>query len=140
MDVQTLVNQIEAEFQAERDAIAKEKRLVQTRKTELVKKETEIEAKALEIAEVEKGLAPKLEEIARVEGKLMTEKQIQAEKADAIAAKGRAEQFNKEAQGKLDDAKLKLAEVTKRELALSEREKTYKDQIEKELLKQFLNR
>lgn len=140
MEVKTLVEKIEAEIQAEKNAVAKEKKAVQTRKNELAKKEAEIDAKAVEIAETEKNLAPKMEEIARIEGKLLREEQIAKEKQEAIALADQGKKDLAKATDTLNLANVKLAELAKREAALSEEKKTYEARIKQELIESFLKR
>ncbi|HON26190.1 MAG TPA: hypothetical protein PLJ73_09795, partial [Myxococcota bacterium] len=55
----------------------------------------------------------------------------------SIALNAKAVDERKKAQEYRDDARLKLEDLAKREIALSEREKTYKQEIELEVMRNF---
>lgn len=138
MEISKLVDKIEKE-------LATRSEQLDARETSLNERAGQLESRAIELEEKEKALvvreeslAPELARIAKIEKKLKDEKAIAKELADTIQAKERAQKLNEEAQAALGETKQVREEVAKRELALSEREKTYKDQVEREIMQKFL--
>lgn len=122
---------------------------LEAEKTRLAKKEAKIDEKS---SAVEAQLALAVEDTKAVEAK---KRELQAyeeevsrkamsfksdfdartERQAAAGDRAEAEKARKDAKEYLDRSKQMLEELAKRELALSEREKTYKQDIENEVLR-----
>lgn len=139
MQISELVEKIEGEIKAEREKVAEEASLLAKRKVELAEKEKAFKAKVSEFEKQKEALKPELDKIAEEKLRILTSDQVAEAKKEALIARSDAERFNSEAIKKLAEAKQKLDEQTKRELALSAREREYKAEIEKEVVKKFLS-
>lgn len=127
----------QVELEAERKAIEAEK-------DKLAKKASLLAARETKIEDGENELSIKAKELQLREEKVSMREGIIGREDKAAQDLKKAEENNREVTLKLkksqelnDDATQKLAELSKRELALSEREKTYKQEIEMDVMRRF---
>ena len=129
------------EAQAELDA---EKRAIEIEKDKLAKKASLLAGRESKIEDSEKEVSLKIKELELREEKVSMREGIIGREDKAASDLKAAEEKNREstinlkkAQELSDDATQKLAEISKRELALSEREKKYKQEIEMDVMRRF---
>ena len=106
----------------------------------LASHDLELEKRQAELAEKETEYLAKKEELSLWEGKRIREENVQVMFDEANRKEGESQKRLKDAQDAVILADQKLAELSKRELALSEKEKTYKDDVMKEMMQKMLGR
>lgn len=138
MSILDIASQMQADLDAQKTTIQEKEREVEAYKSELNALKKELEAKRKDLAKQEKEINAvkrdvelKLENIRRNDE--ITKSLLEIENGKDFAKK-----LVKEANEKNNDANQKLAEVAKRELALTKREAEYKDSIKKEIVEGFL--
>jgi exonuclease VII large subunit len=131
-DVLQLAQEIEQTFTQEREAIDNLKKGLDLRVAKVKKRERDIDEREKQLAEWERALNAKYEEVSRIENAKELEEKARIKNADTeltfknvVAERQKAEQSLIEVQARQD-------EVLKRELAVSEREKTYREKIRRE--------
>ena len=115
--------QKESELNTEASAVAGQLALAEKRTGELNAKEKQLQTRE--------------EEVSRREINARRDSQVQEDLKNAQAHHVSATQELKKAQEYRDDAQMKLEDLQKRELALSEREKVYKQELELEVMRNF---
>lgn len=98
----------------------------------------EIDKRQSAVAEAERAMDLKREELSMWEGKKIREEQVEAMHGEAMRKEAEATKKLKDANDALIETRQNLEELTKRELALSEREKTYREEVKKEIMDGFL--
>ena len=106
----------------------------------LASHDLELEKRQAELAEKETEYLAKKEELSLWEGKRIREENVQVMFDEANRKEVESQKRLKDAQDAVILADQKLAELSKRELALSEKEKTYKDDVMKEMMQKMLGR
>jgi len=132
-----LAQETQKELDGEKARLAQKEIELNTRATTLQtqiaandKRTGELNAKAQELQARE-------EEVSRREIAQRRDSEVQKDLDTSIALNAKAVDERKKAQEYRDDARLKLEDLAKREIALSEREKTYKQEIELEVMRNF---
>ena len=133
------VSVIEGEFNAREGEISIQLADAKEQKSKNNKKARELTAREKEIAVKEKEIADKEAYIAGIESVEEMMANSVAENKETAEMLERAKKFNKESEILNGEAKQKLAEQAKREIALNDEKATYKDKIKKELLEKALN-
>lgn len=96
------------------------------------------EQKEAELSLKEKELQKREEEVARREMAVRRDSELQADLQAAIEERKTADKALKAAKEHEMDATLKLEDLSRREINLSEREKTYKEEIKKQVASKML--
>jgi hypothetical protein len=131
----TLAQEAQKELELERERLAK-------KEAKIDEKASAVEAQLALAVEDTKKAAVKTkelqayeEEVTRKALSFKSDFDAKAERQAAAGDRTEAEKARKDAKEHLDRSQQMLAELSKRELALSEREKTYKQDIENEVLR-----
>jgi len=98
----------------------------------------EIDKRQSAVAEAERAMDLKREELSMWEGKKVREEQVEAMHGEAMRKETEATKKLKDANDALIETRQNLEELTKRELALSEKEKSYREEVKKEIMDGFL--
>lgn len=98
----------------------------------------ELEKRQSALAEEDRAMDLKREELSIWEGKKVRSEQVEAMHGEAMRKETEATKKLKDANDALIETRQNLEELTKRELALSEREKTYREEVKKEIMDGFL--
>lgn len=130
--------------QSAQDELNAEKKAIEAEKEKLAKKASLLAARETKIEDEENVLSLKAKELQLREEKVSMREGIIGREDKAAQDLKKSEENNKssmlslkKAQELNDDATQKLAELSKRELALSEREKSYKQEIEMDVMRRF---
>lgn len=110
---------------------------LQERASELAKALEWSDKKATEFALREKDLDLRNEYVTSREITLRRDDELRVDREEAARERAEADKAKKEAFDALAESKQARDDVFKRELALSEREKTYKLDIEQEVMRRF---
>lgn len=97
----------------------------------------QVEKKEGELNAKEKQLQSREEGVSMRELTVRRDTDVQKDLDTAISLNREAVEERRKAQEYRDDAKMKLEDLERREIALSEREKTYKQEIELEVMRNF---
>lgn len=97
----------------------------------------QVEKKEGELNAKEKQLQSREEGVSMRELTVRRDTDVQKDLDTAISLNREAVEERRKAQEYRDDAKMKLEDLERREVALSEREKTYKQEIELEVMRNF---
>lgn len=97
-----------------------------------------LDARESAVAEQERLINQKREELSMWDSKKMREEEVVRLHDEALRMEEDSKKRDKEATDKLLETKQNLVELTKRELALSEREKTYEEELKKKMMDSFL--
>lgn len=103
----------------------------------LASKTEQVEKKEGELNAKEKQLQAREEGVSMRELTVRRDTDVQKDLDTAISLNREAVEERRKAQEYRDDAKMKLEDLERREVALSEREKTYKQEIELEVMRNF---
>lgn len=129
------------EAQAELEA---QHKALEVEKDKLAKKASLLASREAKLEDDEKLAVLKVKELQLREEKVSMREGVIGREDKAADDLKKAEENNREASLSLkksqelnDDATQKLAELSKRELALSEREKSYKQEIEMDVMRRF---
>lgn len=98
----------------------------------------DIEKRQSAVAEAERMIDAKREELSIWDGKKVRSEEVEAMHGEAMRKDAEATKKLKEATDALIESRQNLEELTKRELALSEKEKTYREEVKKEIMDGFL--
>jgi hypothetical protein len=101
-------------------------------------REAQLDAREAEVAASEKEIQQKREDMTMWESKKKREEEAQAMYDAAILKETDSVKRLKEAKEALSEAELKLQELSKRELLLVERTKSYQEEIKSEIMARFL--
>ena len=125
LEGQTLrIEQKEADLNTKASAVEAQLALADQRTAESSSK-----AKELQIRE---------EEVTRREINMRKDTDLKADLQQAMAERKAATEALREAKEARDEARMSLQDLTKRELALSEREKTYREEIKQQIASKML--
>lgn len=98
----------------------------------------ELEKRQSKIVEEENALNLQREELTIWNGKKIRAEQVEAMHGEAMQKDNDATRKLKEATDALLESRQNLEELTKRELALSEEKKSYREEVKKEIMDGFL--
>lgn len=98
----------------------------------------DLEKRQSAVVESEHALDLQREELTIWNGKKIRAEQVEAMHGEAMQKDNDATQKLKEATDALIESKQNLEELTKRELALSEEKKSYREEVKKEIMDGFL--
>ncbi len=132
-----LAQKAETELQAELSRVKDRSVRLDEKATVLASTEASLEEKRIKLEAFERQLNVVNEEVSRKQLIVISAEQAQRLRDEAAAHNDTAGKRLKEAESKLLEATQKLDELLKREIALSEREKTYKEQIELDVMRRF---
>jgi len=124
-EMEAIQNQFLKDIQTEKDDQAKLKKSLVEKKKSLEEREESLSTKEMELKKQEDVIKTKF-------SKVRTDEQVQAQYSEALILKETAEKQLKLAKDHQAEADLKLTWVADRERAVSEKEATYKQKIEKE--------
>ena len=124
-EMEAFQNQFLKDIQAEKDDQAKLKKSLLEKKKALDEREVSLSSKEMELKTQEEVINTKF-------SKVRTDEQVQAQHNEALILKEMAEKQLKLAKDHQAEADLKLTWVADRERAVSVKEATYKQKIEKE--------
>jgi len=132
-----LAQQAQKELDGETQRLKQKEDALNTKSASIAARESTVEAKENELSTKERELQLREEEVTRREINSRRDTDVQADLL--LAQKERQDAANslKKAQEYRDDARMKLEDLERREVALSEREKTYKQEIELEVMRNF---
>lgn len=128
------------ELNGELQKLAKRETELAEKSKLLASREIELEKKQSELATRDAEYTAKKEELSIWEGKKIREESVQVMFDEANRKEVESEKRLKDAKDAVILADQKLAELSKRELALTEKEKTYKDDVMKEMMQKMLGR
>lgn len=140
MEITKLVEKIEKELEARSIALDARDASLWEKSSKLEAQSISLDARLADLTDREEKLEPKLAKIVKVESKLKDEKEVEKERSEAFVAREQAETALKAVKEKEGDVKLALADLTKRELVLAEKERSYREEIKKEFMEKFLAR
>lgn len=133
----TLAQEAQKELEAEKERLVK-------KEFKIDEKASAVEAQLALAVEETKKVAEKMkelrlyeEEVSRKALSFKSNFDAKAERDSAVADRIEATKLRKLAEDDLNRSKQLLDELSKRELSLSEREKTYKQEIELEVMRNF---
>ncbi len=131
-DVYEVVKTIDGEFTARQQSLDHQAEELQVLQDRIAAEKVELEAAQEALAKEQAGFAALRAEVDGKIAKIRSDEKLSEDlRAQALAAK-QMERELKEAKEEHGIAQLKLEEVAKRELAVSEREKNYKEELKKE--------
>lgn len=125
------------ELQAELNTLKDVKLRLDEKASLLANKENELVEREKAISLTEKNLNDRNEAMSMWETKKMREEQVQKMHDDALAATLECEKKYKASSEQLAESRQLMEDLAKRELALSEREKTYRQEAKQELVDKF---
>jgi len=138
MSILNIASQMEAELNAKEKSL-KDKELEIAKETTTLKAlKKELETKRKELVKADKELTLREKEVINGLTNIRRDTELTEALASVEVSKDNVKKMLKEANEKNADADMKLAEVTKRELALAQKQKEYKDKIKKEIVEGFL--
>lgn len=138
MSILNIASQMEAELNAKEQSIKDRELEVAKEKAELGALKKELEAKRKELVKTEKELSIRQNEVNAGLINIRKDQELSDALASVEVSKDNVKKLLKEANEKDADATMKLELVAKRELALADREREYKDKIKKEIVEGFL--
>lgn len=140
MEISNLVEKIEKELEARSQALDAREASVSKKEARLTVQSATLSEKEAQIALQTAELEPKLAKIAQVESKLKSEKEVAEGLRKIAVSEEQSRKALKLAEETVNDANVKLADLTRRELALSARESAYREEIKKEFVDKFLGK
>lgn len=132
-----LAQQAQRELDGETERLAQKEADLNTRSSAVAGQLELADKRHGELNAKEKQLQVREEEVSRRELTVRRDSEVQQDLVSAQAHHKSATDELKKAQGYRDEAQMKLEDLSNRELALSEREKTYKQEIELEVMRNF---
>ncbi len=132
-----LAQQAQKELDGETTRLAQKEADLNTRSSAVAGQLALADKRHGELNAKEKQLQAREEEVSRRELTARRDTQVQEDLKAAQAHHVSATEELKKAQEQRDDARMKLEDLEKRELALSEREKVYKQELELEVMRNF---
>jgi hypothetical protein len=136
----SLASQAQQALEAEYKTLETKKGQLQEKMNVLAQHELAITEKEQELERKDKDLVSRLEEVSRREANLHSQDEVEQAKAEAERLSKQALDAFKKAKELNDDASLKLKDLSKRELALSEEKKSYEARIKQEMIDRMFSR
>jgi len=134
----SLAQEADLLIKAEYDRLATRESRIETRASELAALEATLSDREGGIVRQEKSLQAREEEVERKLAVVRRDEESQRDLDGAVANRLTAEKLAKEAQTARDEAKMLLDELSKRELALSEREASYREEVKQQIATKML--
>jgi len=138
MQFLSLAKKLDAELVQQGDLLADRSTNLDKKASELARLEASLEEKRKEVESFERQMNIRNEEVTRKEINVRRDEEVREDLVKASGERDIATRERKTSQEALDEAKQALAEVAKRELALSVREKTYKTEIRNKIAEHSL--
>lgn len=107
--------------------------------SEQAQKATDLLAREISLNDKEKQLNDRESAVVMYEKTKKREEDVEAQYSEAMKAQTIAQELLKKSKEYDADASQKIAELEKRELALSEREKSYRETLQKEFAQKLFN-
>lgn len=126
------------ELNNELQKIAERESVVSAKATANASREAELDKRESDLTLKDQELNAKREELSMWDSKKIKEEKVQEMFDSANLKEVESTKRLKDAKDALILADQKLAELTKRELNLSEREKTYREEVKQEIMTRFL--
>lgn len=137
MDFISLAAQAQKELDGEKARLAKMEAELNTKASAVAGQLAEAVTKHGELNAKERQLQTREEDVSRRELAVRRDVEVQKDLETAMAVRREAVEDRKKAEEYRDEARMKLEDLEKRELALSEREKVYKQELELEVMRNF---
>lgn len=137
-NLEELINAVYAEIEQQKKELADKIDSNRKKMDKNIAKSVELDEKEIKLAEREKGVADKEREIDFRWSKLRRDDEVKAEHDTVILEKEKVKKDRKEIIDLIAENNHKLDQIKRKELDLCEREKTYKEKIEKELTKKII--
>lgn len=129
----TLAQEVEKELQARIAQLDARDSRMSEKETILANTEASLEEKRIKLDTFERELLTRNEEVTRKEINVRRDEEVRNDIQQAAALRESASKDLKKAEETLAEVRQVREEVSKRELALAEREKTYKEEIRKQI-------
>lgn len=126
------------ELNREKNVLSEKEKQLQEKASLLAGREADLDKKQSEIVLQNQELLEKIDKLTTWESKKLKEEEVQKIADESSYKLKLANDKLKLAEEKLNEAKMILEEQAKRELALSEMQKTYREDIKKEVMDKFL--
>ena len=133
VDVFSLAQEIQAEFYKQKVEIDNLKKGLDLRMARVKKAERDAQEKNVQLADWEKVLNKKYEEVSRMENAKFLELRAQQDNVKAEEQRKDALRISEETEKMLMEVKQRQTEVQAREVAVTEREKDYRQKIKREV-------
>lgn len=130
-----LAAQADSVLQAEHERVSAKEARLEKRASELAALEATLAQREAEVVKSEKALQVHEEEVSRKLAVVRRDEEAQRDLQSASAKLDTAQKLEKAASTHKDEVKLMLEDLTRREIALSQREKEYKEEIELEIMR-----
>lgn len=122
-------------LKAKLEMVAAKEQAVSDKSASLASLEKSLTERESLIVSQEKSLQSREEEVSRKMAVVRADHEVRSDMDTVIHIKKENEKILKDAQAYRDEAKQKLEDLARRELALSEKEKTYKKEVELEVMR-----
>lgn len=132
-----LAIEVDKVVEKERDDLRSRQEKLDKKASLLATKENDLEELRVSLEARSRQQDRREEELSRKEGLVRADEEVREERVRVSKEVERAQDLRKEAADFKSEAEQKLAEVAKRELALSEREKTYEQEVELKIMRRF---
>ena len=135
MDFKDLALQAQAELDGAKAQLVKKEQKLEEKMAVVARKEDLADSKIIELSAKEIELKEREDKVTLMEIHARRDADVQEDRRLSEEARRESELNLKKAKELNDDATQKLAELTKREVALSEAKKTYKKEVELDVMK-----
>lgn len=126
------------ELNAQLRAISEKELRLAEKASILASREVDLDSRRSGLAEAEKAMDEKKAQLSFWESQKIREEEVSRLHGEALGKEVASQKRLVEADEKLAETRYNLADLAKRELALSEKEKTYREEIKKEMMNTFL--
>jgi hypothetical protein len=133
-----LAQQAQRELDGETERLAQKEADLNTRSSAVAGQLDLADKRHGELNAKEKQLQAREEEVSRRELTVRRDLEVQQDYTAAVGERTEAATALKKAEAEKDEAKMMLLDLSSRELALSEREKTYREDIKKQIASKML--
>lgn len=137
MDFIALATQIQQELDGETVRLKEKEDRINENASRVADQLATAEQRIGELHVKEQALQDREERVTQRELTVRRDEDVQSDLASSVALNKDSVDERKKAQVYLEEARVKLENLDKRELALSEREKTYKQELELEVMRNF---
>jgi hypothetical protein len=138
--IQDFATQLEAEVDALKQKYEEKLSDLADKEAEIKERNNKSKSKKADLDIREKAVEKRESEVAKGLKKIRSDEDMTETLAEATRKTEAAEKLNKEVSERLDQAKLKESEVMERELAVTEREKNYRQKIRQEFADSILKK
>jgi len=138
MDFIQLAQQAQKELEGEKNRVAQKESKLETKASQLASKEADLLKFQEQLTLKERELQTREDVLTTKEMAVRRDSQVQSDLQVSEANREAAEQAYRKAEEARLETQLALEELSKRELALSDREKTYREEIKKQIASKML--